>query len=47
MTWNRYVNDPSLTYIRKYNLPESPPNIKTHNVQPEETGQEREVDDER
>lgn len=31
----------------KYNLPKSPPNIKTHNVQPEETGQEREMDDER
>ena len=33
--------------IGNLHLPERPPDIKTHDVQPEETGQEGEVDDER
>lgn len=31
---------------KKINLPKCPPNIEAHNVQPEETSQERKMNDE-
>ena len=31
----------------KYGLPENPPNVETHDVQPEEARQEGELNDER